>query len=103
MPRGGLEDLFGTLFGAGEQITCINGMVVTNCPACGTPFAVEATLWRNVKRTGQRFYCPNGHPQGFGESDADKLRKQLAEETRRREQVETQLRKAQATGKEGNR
>lgn len=51
----------------------------TVCCNCGISFAWdESTYERRINDKGT-FYCPNGHPQHFtGESEAEKLKKQLA-------------------------
>jgi hypothetical protein len=47
------------------------------CVHCGVPFAFPRDLIRELRRNGRAFYCPNGHQQGWWESDADRLRKRL--------------------------
>lgn len=51
-----------------ETLTCCN---------CGVVFAMLASLEKNRREDSKLFYCPNGHPQHFAESEADKLRRQL--------------------------
>lgn len=48
------------------------------CYKCGVLFAVTRDLRENWLRDKTQFYCPNGHPQSYTESTADKLRKELA-------------------------
>src|SRR5690242_7403598 len=45
-----------------------------DCIQCGTVFFIPQTLDATVRDTGQTFYCPNGHPQAYSESNADKFR-----------------------------
>lgn len=84
-----------------------------SCYQCGILFAVEASVRQRWQREGGVFYCPNGHRQGYVETDVQRLTKQLeaakqevAEATKRelfakynataeraaREQTERQLR-----------
>lgn len=57
------------------------------CCTCGTPFAMEAALKRNLQRKGVdgTFHCPNGHAQHFADSELDKLRQELAAEKQKLE------------------
>lgn len=48
------------------------------CVNCGCPFAAPKVLIDSRRITKQSFYCPNGHGQSYTESEADRLRKQLA-------------------------
>lgn len=56
------------------------------CCRCGVIYASNVISIR--RKDGQTFYCPNGHPQVFRESEADKLRKQLVEEKLKRAEAE---------------
>lgn len=49
-------------------------LVVETCIKCGTPFGIESNLNRNLQRTGDTFYCPNGHAQIYAEPVEKKLR-----------------------------
>ena len=90
-----LDDLFSSLFGVSPQVA-VQYQFVTCC-ACGTPFAIEARLHRSLVETHRAFYCPNGHGQSFvGETEAERLKKQLAREAKQREALETQAKRAQA-------
>jgi hypothetical protein len=49
-------------------------LVYETCCACGTPFAMEATLEQNLRKMHTWFYCPNGHSQHYtAKSDSEKL------------------------------
>lgn len=48
------------------------------CCECGVIWAVLDDYKRNMHKTKQLFYCPNGHSQSYTESTAEKLRKELA-------------------------
>jgi hypothetical protein len=55
------------------------------CYKCGVVFAVDAKLESNWRRDKTQFFCPNGHGQSYIESEADRLRKQLADAQRDRD------------------
>lgn len=60
-----------------DTITDTVTLVVVTCYRCGTPFGIESTLNRRLINTGDAFYCPNGHSQGYIETTEDKLKKAL--------------------------
>lgn len=45
---------------------------------CGCHFGVPSQMLRQRRNDKQTFYCPSGHPQCYRESDADRLRRELA-------------------------
>jgi len=47
------------------------------CGDCGITFAAPKTWWDTRRTKGGTFYCPNGHPRVFRETDVDRLQKQL--------------------------
>lgn len=52
------------------------------CCSCGITFAVP-TYWRQQRLDDKAwFYCPNGHPQHFTESEIDRLKKELEQQKR---------------------
>jgi Zn ribbon nucleic-acid-binding protein len=54
-----------------EHITCVN---------CGMVFAFSGDLIDKRRRDHQSFYCPSGHNNYFpGESDVEKLKRELKE------------------------
>lgn len=61
---------------------------VIYCYKCNIGFAVSASIRRRWSDAGDNFYCPNGHIQHYTESDVQKLEKQLAQETKRKEWAE---------------
>jgi hypothetical protein len=75
------------------------------CCSCGCRFGVPKDYEQGKRNNKETFYCPNGHPLSYKESEADKLRRErdrlaqrLAEkddsirfERERREQVEKRL------------
>lgn len=50
------------------------------CSGCGVTFAMPDFVLAERRNTSKRFHCPNGCHQYFGETEADRLRKQLARE-----------------------
>jgi hypothetical protein len=66
--------------------TVLVTLVSHTCGECGVAFGMPDYFLRQKQRDATSFHCPNGHSRVFRESEADKLRKQLAaqeEETRR--------------------
>ncbi|HXJ39230.1 MAG TPA: hypothetical protein VNH18_08115 [Bryobacteraceae bacterium] len=79
----------------GTTIRPVATIEVTDCPRCGTLFGVEKGLLDSRRRSGELFYCPNGHGMSYRETEADTLRRQLAQEAKTRELLESRLRDAQ--------
>lgn len=46
------------------------------CAECGIVFGIGAEYEVILRKKGTRFFCPNGHGLSFGESEADKLRRE---------------------------
>jgi len=76
--------------------------VTIGCYKCGVIFAVDNRLESNWRRDKTQFFCPNGHPQSYTESEADRLRRQLETAQRdrdfqksRAESLDKRLRKEQ--------
>lgn len=67
-----------------RTISFTETLEVTQC-WCGMSFAVPDVLNRKARDEGVTIYCPLGHTCHWGETEADKLRKQLKTE---RESVE---------------
>ena len=57
------------------------------CAQCGTHFSMQDGLEARRREDGAGFYCPNGHPLSFKESEVKRLSRLLrgAEETAERE------------------
>ena len=53
------------------------------CCNCAVIFGVPPQWNINRRETKQTFYCPNGHPQSYTKSDADRLREQLEAEKKK--------------------
>lgn len=57
----------------------MSGYIPIRCSCCSVVFALADRHYVNLRNSGATFYCPNGHTQSFGPSEADKLRKECAE------------------------
>lgn len=79
-------------------------MTETVCVSCGVRFAIDTTFRDVLVRTGQHFFCPNGHEQWFankGKSEeVQRLERELAQAVRKNEMLEAELEDArQASGR----
>jgi hypothetical protein len=64
----------------------------TTCCKCGIVFAFDGRLMQERMRDHQTFYCPHGHPLHFGgESDVEKLKKQLKLERQNADQLRAEV------------
>lgn len=71
-------------------------MTEMKCGECGIAFAVPE-FWRAEKqRTGDGWYCPNGHCRAYSESDAAKYRRLLEEQKERHLKTLARLNEAEA-------
>lgn len=67
------------------------------CSVCGVIIALPGHLEQERRRDHKAFYCPNGHNQYFpGESDLEKLKKQLEQETKKKEWAQREVELANA-------
>lgn len=64
-------------------------LVAVTCTACGCTFGLEAHHHAKLREKGDTFYCPNGHPRAYRESDLQKLEKQLARERAQHDQTKS--------------
>lgn len=69
-------------------------LFVSDC-TCGVVFGMPAGLQRRRLRDGKTFYCPNGHPLVFTDTDADRLKESRARETALRDQLDASVREAE--------
>lgn len=67
------------------------------CGTCGIPYAAPDYFWRERKKDGAGFYCPNGHNRHFSETEEAKLKKEVE---RLKGEVEWQRGRAAAKDKE---
>lgn len=60
------------------QIVLGTNFVLETCINCGVSFAFTRDFYDKRRDDHEMFFCPNGHQQYYsGESDKEKLRKQL--------------------------
>lgn len=71
------------------QVKEVTTLTKTECGKCGIVFAMPESLRLECKKTGQGWYCPNGHGRAYTESEAQRLQKQLDRERRSREAYES--------------
>lgn len=73
------------------------------CGECGIPYAAPDYFWREKRRDGSGFHCPNGHLRIFTETDVTRLQKQLDSEKQRVEffKRQTELERAQHIATKG--
>ncbi len=77
-------------------ITYSDTLVSTNCVACGIVFAVPEDWLANSRNNHRDFWCPNGCRLSFrGETEAEKLAKQLASTRANLDQAEMATRDKQ--------
>jgi hypothetical protein len=69
------------------------------CGTCGVKWAIELDYMDDRREDGEGWKCPNGHSFVYngGESRADQLARQLAQEQRRRQATEDLLRHEEAS------
>ncbi len=68
--------------------------VAVSCCACNVPFCLHQEHHDRLRQSGDWFYCPSGHAQRYGGGEVEKLKKQLAQEAKQREALETDLKRA---------
>lgn len=51
-------------------------MEVCVCASCGIEFGMPSPFIAARRNDGKGFWCPNGHSLTYGESEADKLRRE---------------------------
>lgn len=50
-------------------------MKTTVCANCGIEFGISEQRIKDLKESGDSFYCPNGHGLTFGNGFKDKIKK----------------------------
>lgn len=70
---------------------------IFDCITCAVAFAIPETMAASLRRNSGFFYCPNGHSQGWGESEADRLRKELEAKAKALTESKCTLAKIQET------
>lgn len=71
-----------TAIKAGAIMAAQDSLVVIQCGACGVLFAIPKSLDDRNQRTGESWYCPNGHNRVYAQTTEQKLKKQLDEAKR---------------------
>ncbi len=61
-----------------QQIT----FEIYTCGECDSPIALSDRHEKNLRDTGETFFCPRGHRRVFRDTETDRLRKKLDEQTR---------------------
>lgn len=67
------------------------------CGECGIVFSVPESWRAEKQRTGNGWYCPNGHSRVYRESDTDKFKRLLDEERKRHANTLSRLNEAKAS------
>lgn len=68
-----------------------------SCPNCGVRFGVPVEFTANRRKDTRTFYCPNGHPMSYRESEADMLRRERDRLKQNEAWYEARLRESQAS------
>lgn len=55
-------------------LTVTSSFEAVTCCSCGVVFAMTAEMNRKRMKSGERFYCPNGHGQAYTDTDARKIK-----------------------------
>lgn len=56
-----------------REIVDATDLMVIRCCGCDVEFGITDAMFECRKSDGLSFYCPNGHAQRFGKSDAAKI------------------------------
>lgn len=46
------------------------------CAVCDVNFGLTQRFWKERQEDGRTFYCPNGHPVSFHDTELDRLRRE---------------------------
>jgi hypothetical protein len=68
-----------------------------NCTSCGCPFGMPVGYLNNRRGDKKTFYCPNGHPMSYSESEADRLRRERDRLKQDQARLEEESKQAWAT------
>lgn len=76
-------------------------IVLETCFKCGIVFGMNDTRYQHARNHGSEFFCTNGHPQVYRETEVKKLTRQLAEKdqqlAREKSRAEEERKRADAT------
>lgn len=66
---------------SGESLSDYITLRTVTCGACGILFAIPLAFDEEKRAEGQngRFYCPNGHPRVYRETEAMRVRREMDE------------------------
>lgn len=62
------------------SVTVMVQLNLVTCANCGCCFGVNVEMENSLRRTGDGFYCPNGHSLTFGAGDVERLKIALKKE-----------------------
>ena len=60
----------------GNVLSQSTRFVIEECYKCHVQFAITQQHYEYCRERGYEFYCPNGHPQHYSESDIQRLTKE---------------------------
>ncbi len=70
------------------QLAYTQHLITQTCCTCGIEFGIPEP-WNNKRREDHKeFYCPNGHVLTYRDGPLETLKKELADEKKRREWAE---------------
>lgn len=75
------------------------------CGQCGIEFDVPQHFYRECRERGEKktWYCPNGHPRVYGESDSDRLQRRLDRAIQEQARLDQELREAEERAEKAER
>lgn len=65
--------------------------VEQECCSCGVVFWITRDLNTNLQKTKHTFFCPNGHPQSYTKSTAQRLEEELEIKNKRISTLEHEI------------
>jgi len=80
----------------GYAVTKLIELTDMHCGKCGISFAAPEDWRAEKQKTGEEWYCPNGHQRVYRESDAAKYQRLLEEEKSRHFTTRSRLNEAEA-------
>lgn len=67
-------------------------LIKEECCFCGVIFGIEQNHQKELLKTHQDFYCPNGHKQHYiAETEAERLKRELTIERQQHDQTKAEL------------
>jgi hypothetical protein len=79
-----------------ETPQVVTRIVHETCGSCGIHFGLEESHRKALLRSGDRFYCPNGHYVHYCETTEQRLRRELEEKSRRCSELACEVTKERA-------